>query len=398
MPHHWIVTLVVLLSSLTSAFPMNPEFITSSSIQGNYLIVKEGEEVSVTCKTAGILPHSDVRLGWKDAEFSGDTWNNSTLVHRDNHTLISLHFIASRSQHNRVLQCNILQPSDDDQRAHHRGISLQMKVYYLDKIRSYMVPSASVVSGSTVALVCQGSGRPSVNRTWVKPSTRWREHTKETVVFHNVSLRAAGTYICTMWNIIGETSAVFDLTVKELPSSLLPPAAAPPPLTAGTAPDSQHHTTTSTSTNSSTTTSTTPIIKAVLIFSILIFLLLFTVVVVVVRYVHHTGPLVSSSRSGKRKLPKLPVPPTLYYSEDRLPSHCTTQPSSGKPAEGCGPLSGRASCKLPNIPTDKAKAATDHSYVNTCSTHADYLELVDENGSENDPDDLLYEEPGKSCY
>ncbi|CAI9737962.1 fibroblast growth factor receptor 2 isoform X1 [Octopus vulgaris] len=350
---HWFLPFLFLFSPLTAnSFPSKPVFESSAKISGNDLIVHEGEEVSVSCKLTGNPPPT-VTLRWMNT--TDMNYHKNTSVKRiEDYIITNLYFTASRRHHNQEIRCKV---TDDGQDPWAEESFLLLHVNYLDNLIAYAVPS-SVVAGGRVAFVCKGSGRPAVNKTWTKSGSSWEKDAKELFILNNVSLKGTGIYICTMWNAI-----------------VLP------------APAEVHEDVTA-----------APILNALLIFCILIFLLLFVLLVLVLHYIYRTIPL--KSRSCKRRLPNLPLS-ALSRSEDRVHPQVTvkvTQSSirTANPAaaQGEGPLPTRAkNSRLPNIP-----GKSEHPYVNTSTTHADYLELVDENCSEDKSEDLLYEEPGESYF
>eukprot|EP00106_Octopus_bimaculoides_P019356 XP_014786798.1 PREDICTED: uncharacterized protein LOC106881087 isoform X2 [Octopus bimaculoides] len=303
---------------------------------------------------------------------------NTSMKRTEDYIISNLYFTASRRQHNQKIRCQVTDAGQDPWREEN---FLLLHVNYLDNLIAYAVPS-SVVAGERVALVCKGNGRPAVNKTWTKSGSSWEKDAKELFIINNVSLKGTGIYICTMWNAIGRTSAAVGLHVKEEERKVVP------------APAEVHGDVTA-----------APILNALLIFCILIFLLLSVLLILVLHYIYRTIPC--KSRSCKRRLPNLPLS-ALSRSEDRIhpqvtvkvsqSSKRTPNPAAAATAQGEGPLPTRAkNSRLPNIP-GKSKVTSEHPYVNTSTTHADYLELVDENCSEDKSEDLLYEEPGESCF
>uniref|UniRef100_A0A671SIR2 Ig-like domain-containing protein n=1 Tax=Sinocyclocheilus anshuiensis TaxID=1608454 RepID=A0A671SIR2_9TELE len=134
------------------------------------------------------------------------TWSSTPRIplsesSRLEELISDLNFTATHRQHRVTFTCTITYQLQDENKTAQDSITLH--VQYSPKNTSVSVlPSSSVLEGSSVTLICRSDANPAVNYTWSRESEGQMEQlqTGDTLTFDRIDLKHRGWYHCTAQN------------------------------------------------------------------------------------------------------------------------------------------------------------------------------------------------------
>uniref|UniRef100_A0A8C1HA56 Zmp:0000000650 n=1 Tax=Cyprinus carpio carpio TaxID=630221 RepID=A0A8C1HA56_CYPCA len=158
------------------------------------------------------------------------TWSSTPRIplsesSRLEELISDLNFTATHRQHRVTFTCTITYQLQDETKTAQDNITLH--VQYSPKNTSVSVlPSSSVLEGSSVTLTCSSDANPAVNYTWSRESEGQMEQlqTGDTLTFNRTDLKHRGWYYCTAQNQHGtqNSSVMLDIQCEYYIQPILP--------------------------------------------------------------------------------------------------------------------------------------------------------------------------------
>uniref|UniRef100_A0A673H583 Ig-like domain-containing protein n=1 Tax=Sinocyclocheilus rhinocerous TaxID=307959 RepID=A0A673H583_9TELE len=175
--------------------------------------VLEGSSVSLRCSAETLCSSPPPTL----------TWSSTPRIplsesSRLEELISDLNFTATHRQHRVTFTCTITYQLQDENKTAQDSITLH--VQYSPKNTSVSVlPSSSVLEGSSVTLTCSSYANPAVlNYTWSRRSEGQMEQlqTGDTLTFDRIDQKHRGCYHCTAQNQHGtqNSSVMLDIQCK----------------------------------------------------------------------------------------------------------------------------------------------------------------------------------------
>uniref|UniRef100_A0A673H4I5 Ig-like domain-containing protein n=1 Tax=Sinocyclocheilus rhinocerous TaxID=307959 RepID=A0A673H4I5_9TELE len=152
------------------------------------------------------------------------TWSSTPRIplsesSRLEELISDLNFTATHRQHRVTFTCTITYQLQDENKTAQDSITLH--VQYSPKNTSVSVlPSSSVLEGSSVTLICSSDANPAVlNYTWSRESEGQMEQleTGHTLTFDRIDLKHRGSYHCTAQNQHGTQNSSVMLDIQYAP-------------------------------------------------------------------------------------------------------------------------------------------------------------------------------------
>ncbi|XP_016399928.1 sialic acid-binding Ig-like lectin 13 [Sinocyclocheilus rhinocerous] len=176
--------------------------------------VLEGSSVSLRCSAETLCSSPPPTL----------TWSSTPRIplsesSRLEELISDLNFTATHRQHRVTFTCTITYQLQDENKTAQDSITLH--VQYSPKNTSVSVlPSSSVLEGSSVTLICSSDANPAVlNYTWSRESEGQMEQleTGHTLTFDRIDLKHRGSYHCTAQNQHGTQNSSVMLDIQYAP-------------------------------------------------------------------------------------------------------------------------------------------------------------------------------------
>ncbi|XP_052433342.1 B-cell receptor CD22 isoform X1 [Carassius gibelio] len=179
------------------------------------LEVFEGSSVSLRCSAETLCSSSPPTL----------TWSSTPRIplsesSRREELISDLNFTATHRQHRVTFTCTITYQLQDQNKTAQDSITVH--VQYSPKNTSVSVlPSSSVLEGSSVTLTCSSEANPAVNYTWSRESEGEMEQLKtgDTLTFDRIDLKHRGLYYCTAHNQHGTQNSSVMLDIQYAPKN-----------------------------------------------------------------------------------------------------------------------------------------------------------------------------------
>ncbi|XP_050959771.1 sialic acid-binding Ig-like lectin 7 [Labeo rohita] len=178
------------------------------------LEVLEGSSVSLRCSAETLCSSPPPTL----------TWSSTPRIplsesSRLQELISDLNFTATHRQHRVTFTCTITYQLQDKNKTAQNNITLH--VQYSSKNTSVsVIPSSSVLEGSSVTLICSSDANPAVlNYTWSRESEGQLEQlqTGHTLTFNRTDLKHRGWYHCTAQNKHGSQNSSVILDIQYAP-------------------------------------------------------------------------------------------------------------------------------------------------------------------------------------
>ncbi|KAL0151556.1 hypothetical protein M9458_053138, partial [Cirrhinus mrigala] len=172
--------------------------------------VLEGSSVSLRCSAETLCSSPPPTLTWSSTPripFSESS--------RLQELISDLNFTATHCQHKVTFTCTITYQLQDENKTAQNNITLH--VQYSPKNTSVsVIPSASVLKGSSLTLICSSDANPAVlSYTWSRESEGQLEQlqTGHTLTFSRTDWKHRGLYHCTAQNQHGiqNSSVLLDI-------------------------------------------------------------------------------------------------------------------------------------------------------------------------------------------
>ncbi|XP_050960563.1 B-cell receptor CD22 [Labeo rohita] len=184
--------------------------------QEEVLEVLEGSSVSLRCSAETLCSSPPPTL----------TWSSTPRIplsesSRLQELISDLNFTATHRQHRVTFTCTITYQLQDENKTAQNNITLH--VQYSPKNTSVsVIPSSSVLEGSSVTLICSSDANPAVlNYTWSRESEGQLEQlqTGHTLTFNRTDLKHRGWYHCTAQNQHGSQNSSVMLDTEYAPKN-----------------------------------------------------------------------------------------------------------------------------------------------------------------------------------
>ncbi|KAL0151894.1 hypothetical protein M9458_052801, partial [Cirrhinus mrigala] len=173
--------------------------------------VLEGSSVSLRCSAETLCSSPPPTL----------TWSSTPRIplsesSRLQELISDLNFTATHRQHGVTFTCTITYQLQDKNKTAQNNITLH--VQYSPKNTSVsVIPSSSVLEGSSVTLICSSDADPAVlNYTWSRESEGQLEQlqTGDTLTFNRTDRKHRGWYHCTAQNQHGSQNSSVMLDIQ----------------------------------------------------------------------------------------------------------------------------------------------------------------------------------------
>ncbi|XP_059361359.1 myelin-associated glycoprotein-like [Carassius carassius] len=175
--------------------------------------VLEGSSVSLRCSAETLCSSPPPTL----------TWSSTPRIplresSRREELISDLNFTATHRQHRVTFTCTITYQLQDQNKTAQNNITVH--VQYSPKNTSVSVlPSSSVLEGSSVTVTCSSEANPAVNYTWSRESEGQMKQlqTGDTLTFDRIDLKHRGWYYCTAHNQHGTQNSSVMLDILYAP-------------------------------------------------------------------------------------------------------------------------------------------------------------------------------------
>ncbi|XP_026064807.1 sialic acid-binding Ig-like lectin 11 [Carassius auratus] len=183
--------------------------------QEEVLEVLEGSSVSLRCSAETLCSSPPPTL----------TWSSTPRIplsesSRREELISDLNFTATHRQHRVTFTCTITYQLQHQNKTAQNNITVH--VQYSPKNTSVSVlPSSSVLEGSSVTLICSSEANPAVNYTWSRESEGQMKQlqTGDTLTFDKIDLVHRGWYYCTAQNQHGTQNSSVMLDIQYAPKN-----------------------------------------------------------------------------------------------------------------------------------------------------------------------------------
>ncbi|KAL0151553.1 hypothetical protein M9458_053135, partial [Cirrhinus mrigala] len=178
--------------------------------------VLEGSSVSLRCSAETLCSSPPPTL----------TWSSTPRIplsesSRLQELISDLNFTATHHQHGVTFTCTITYQLQDENKTAQNNITLH--VQYSPKNTSVsVIPSSSVLEGSSVTLICSSDANPAVlNYTWSRESEGQLEQlqTGDTLTLKRTDRKHRGWYHCTAQNQHGSQNSSVMLDIQYSPKN-----------------------------------------------------------------------------------------------------------------------------------------------------------------------------------
>uniref|UniRef100_A0A671L5W6 Myelin-associated glycoprotein-like n=1 Tax=Sinocyclocheilus anshuiensis TaxID=1608454 RepID=A0A671L5W6_9TELE len=192
-------------------------YVEQKEVQGQEEVL-EGSSVSLRCSAETLCSSPPPTL----------TWSSTPRIplsesSRLEELISDLNFTATHRQHRVTFTCTITYQLQDENKTAQDSITVHVQ-YSPKNTAVSVLPSSSLLEGSSVTLICSSDANPAVNYTWSRESEGQMEQlqTGDTLTFNRTDPTHGGWYHCTAQNQHGSqnSSVMLDIHSTGLRSSI----------------------------------------------------------------------------------------------------------------------------------------------------------------------------------
>ncbi|XP_059367298.1 sialic acid-binding Ig-like lectin 12 isoform X2 [Carassius carassius] len=189
-------------------------YVEQKEVQGQEEVLEmlEGSSVSLRCSAETLCSSPPPTLTWSSTPRI--LLNESSRLQ----DLISnLNFTATHREHGVTFTCTITYQLQDKTKTAQDSITLHVQ-YSPKNTAVSVIPSSSVLEGSSVTLVCSSDANPAVIYTWSRESEGQLKQlqTGDTLTFNRTDPTHRGWYHCTAQNQHGSQNSSVKLDIQSL--------------------------------------------------------------------------------------------------------------------------------------------------------------------------------------
>ncbi|XP_026087736.1 Schwann cell myelin protein-like [Carassius auratus] len=190
-------------------------YVEQKEVQGQeeVLEVLEGSSVSLRCSAETLCSSPPPTL----------TWSSTPRIplsesSRLQELISDLNFTATHREHGVTFTCTITYQLQDKYKTEQDSIALHVQ-YSPKNTAVSVLPSSSVLEGSSVTLICSSDANPAVNYTWSRESEGQLKQlqTGDTLTFNRTDPTHRGWYHCTAQNQHGSQNSSVMLDIQYAP-------------------------------------------------------------------------------------------------------------------------------------------------------------------------------------
>ncbi|XP_059361353.1 Schwann cell myelin protein-like [Carassius carassius] len=177
--------------------------------------VLEGSSVSLRCSAGTLCSSPPPTL----------TWSSTPRIplresSRREELISDLNFTATHRQHRVTFTCTITYQLQDQNKTAQDNITVHVQDSPKNTSVS-VLPSSSVLEGSSVTVTCSSEANPAVNYTWSRESEGQMKQlqTGDTLTFDMIDLKHRGWYYCTAHNQHGTQNSSVMLDIQYAPKN-----------------------------------------------------------------------------------------------------------------------------------------------------------------------------------
>ncbi|XP_052452656.1 sialic acid-binding Ig-like lectin 12 isoform X1 [Carassius gibelio] len=187
-------------------------YVEQKEVQGQeeVLEVLEGSSVSLRCSAETLCSSPPPTL----------TWSSTPRIplsesSRLQELISDLNFTATHREHGVTFTCTITYQLQDKTKTEQDSITLHLQ-YSPQNTTVSVIPSSSVLEGSSVTLICSSDANPAVNYTWSRESEGQLKQlqTGDTLTFNRTDPTHRGWYHCTAQNQHGSQNSSVMLDIQ----------------------------------------------------------------------------------------------------------------------------------------------------------------------------------------
>uniref|UniRef100_A0A8C1XLD2 Ig-like domain-containing protein n=1 Tax=Cyprinus carpio TaxID=7962 RepID=A0A8C1XLD2_CYPCA len=205
-PHHCHFTFSI------SESPPKPRvqlYVEQKEVQGQEEVL-EGSSVSLRCSAETLCSSPPPTL----------TWSSTPRIplsdsSRLQELISGLNFTATHREHGVTFTCTITYQLQDKNKTAQDSITVHVQ-YWPKNTAVSVLPSSSVLKGSSVTLICSSDANPAVNYTWSRESEGQLKQlqTGDTLTFNRTDPTHRGWYHCTAQNQHGSQNSSVMLDIQ----------------------------------------------------------------------------------------------------------------------------------------------------------------------------------------
>ncbi|XP_052400918.1 B-cell receptor CD22-like isoform X1 [Carassius gibelio] len=193
-------------------------YVEQKEVQGQeeVLEVLERSSVSLRCSAETLCSSPPPTL----------TWSSSPRIplsesSRLQELISDLNFTATHREHGVTFTCTITYQLQDKIKTEQDSITLHVQ-YSPKNTTVSVLPSSSVLEGSSVTLICSSDANPAVNYTWSRESEGQLKQlqTGDTLTFNRTDPTHRGWYHCTAQNQHGSQNSSVMLDIQYAPKNM----------------------------------------------------------------------------------------------------------------------------------------------------------------------------------
>ncbi|XP_052410556.1 myelin-associated glycoprotein-like [Carassius gibelio] len=190
-------------------------YVEQKEVQGQeeVLEVLEGSSVSLRCSAETLCSSPPPTLTWSSTPRI--PLNESSRLQE---LTSDLNFTATHREHGVTFTCTITYQLQDKTKTEQDSITLHVQ-YSPKNTAVSVIPSSSVLEGSSVTLICSSDANPAVNYTWSRESEGQLKQlqTGDTLTFNRIDPTHRGWYHCTAQNQHGHHNSSVMLDIQYAP-------------------------------------------------------------------------------------------------------------------------------------------------------------------------------------
>uniref|UniRef100_A0A8C2DD92 Ig-like domain-containing protein n=1 Tax=Cyprinus carpio TaxID=7962 RepID=A0A8C2DD92_CYPCA len=184
-------------------------YVEQKEVQGQEEVL-EGSSVSLRCSAETLCSSPPPTL----------TWSSTPRIplsdsSRLQELISDLNFTATHHEHGVTFTCTITYQLQDKNKTAQDSITVHVQ-YSPKNTAVSVLPSSSVLEGSSVTLICSSDANPAVNYTWSRESEGQLEQlqTGDTLTFNRTDPTHRGWYHCTAQNQHGSQNSSVMLDIQ----------------------------------------------------------------------------------------------------------------------------------------------------------------------------------------
>uniref|UniRef100_A0A8C1XL73 Ig-like domain-containing protein n=1 Tax=Cyprinus carpio TaxID=7962 RepID=A0A8C1XL73_CYPCA len=184
-------------------------YVEQKEVQGQEEVL-EGSSVSLRCSAETLCSSPPPTL----------TWSSTPRIplsdsSRLQELISGLNFTATHREHGVTFTCTITYQLQDKNKTAQDSITVHVQ-YWPKNTAVSVLPSSSVLKGSSVTLICSSDANPAVNYTWSRESEGQLKQlqTGDTLTFNRTDPTHRGWYHCTAQNQHGSQNSSVMLDIQ----------------------------------------------------------------------------------------------------------------------------------------------------------------------------------------